>query len=314
MKSKIARHVVAISILFILPKICVGGAESGRFSGINPQQLSQSQERPQLQFFLNTGVYQPSLKQFNNAIKAFNETMTTTGYTGEVDKSYAYNVVIGAYPANGYQGSYNELEGETWYGGGVSYFLTPKLKLSLSISSFKAGAVSSLSSTFWEEKYYPEVSDWKTATWRVDESVRIRPVLLSALYQINVLGKDNISLYGGGGLGFYFSMLKNTISGNYGDPRPYSSTYDYQLTNNFQANTNPIGFHAMAGLNLGWNFIALNFDVSYHYAQGNIDKWNNSTLMEYYVYGMAKPLMDILNVKKIDLGGLLVRGGVNVNF
>lgn len=315
MKSKIALVIVAISILFTFPGINFGGTNNSRYSGFGPQKLNQSQENMQLQFFLSFGIYKPGLKEFNDAIKEFNETMMSTGYTGEVDEDYPYKVIIGSYPENGYQGRYNQLEGEQSFGGGVSYFLIPNLKLSLSISSFKTTAVSSFSSTFWEEKYYPETSGYVTATWRVDESIRIRPLLLSALYDVNILGGDSfIGLYGGGGIGFYFSTLKNTINGNYGNPKPYTTTYDYQLTNNFQANTNPIGFHALAGLSFGWDFIALNFDVSYHYAEGKIDEWHNSTLMQYYVYGMAKPLMDILNVKEIDLGGLLIRGGVNVNF
>jgi hypothetical protein len=315
MSKRIALFMVAISILFTFPGINLAGSKNGLYSWFNPQKVDQSQEGTKLQFFLSTGIYQPDLKQLNDAIKEFNETMMSTGYNGEVDENYPYKVVIGSYPENGYQGSYGQLEGEQWFGGGVSYVLIPNLKLSLSVSSFKTSAVSSLSSTFWEEKYYPEVSGWRTATWRINESIQIRPVLLTALYDVNILGRESfISLYGGGGLGFYFSTLKNTIRGNYGEPRTATTTYSYQLTNNFQANANPIGFHAMAGLSFGWNFIALNFDVSYHYAQAKIDAWQNSTLMQYYVYGMAKPLMDILNVKEIDLGGLLIRGGVNVNF
>ncbi|MCI0495867.1 hypothetical protein L0Z72_12755 [candidate division KSB1 bacterium] len=315
MKRKIALIMVAISMFLILPGLSFGGAKPGRFAEQKAQRLTQAQHRTQLQFFLNTGIYQPSLKQFNDAIKQFNKTMMTVGYVGAVDQNYPYKVVIGNYPETGYQGTYNELKGEQWLGGGVSYFLMPNLEFALSVSSFKTSAVSSLSATFWEKKYYPEVSGWKTAAWRIDESIRIRPLLFSALYYINLLRKDSfISLYGGGGVGFYFSTLKNTIHGDYGDPQSFTTTYNYQLTNNFQANTNPLGFHGMAGLSLGWNFIALNFDVSYHYAKGSIDEWNNSTLMQYYVYGMAKPLMDILNVKEIDLGGLLFRGGVNVSF
>jgi len=315
MSNRIALFIVVILILFTFPGVNRAGSNNGLYSWLSPQQANQSREGTKLQFFLSTGIYQPNLKQLNDAIKEFNETMMSTGYTGAMDENYPYNIVIGSYPENGYQGNYNQLEGEQWLGGGVSYVLIPNLKLSLSVASFKTCAFSSLSSTFWEEKYYPEVSGWRTATWRIDESIQIRPVLLTALYDVNILGRETfISLYGGGGLGFYFSTLKNNIQGNYGEPRSATTTYNYQLTNNFQANANPIGFHAMAGLSIGWNFIALNFDVSYHYAQGKIDTWQNSTLMQYYVYGMAKPLMDILNVKEINLGGLLIRGGVNLNF
>lgn len=315
MNSKIARLIVAISIFGIAPALSIGGTKPGYTAGQKAQQLTPEQPAKQLQFFINSGIYQPSLTQFNDAIKQFNETMMTVGYTGAVDQNYPYKVVIGTYPETGYQGTYSELEGEQWLGGGVSYFVMPNLELALSVSSFKTSAVSSLSSTFWEKKYYPEVSGWKTAGWRVEESIRIRPLLLSALYHINLLNKESfVSLYGGGGLGFYFSTLKNRLHGDYGEPQPYTTSYNYQLTNNFQANTNPIGFHGMAGISLGWNFIALNFDISYHYARGEIDEWPDSTLMQYYVYGMAKPLMDILNIKEIDLGGLLFRGGLNVNF
>ena len=151
--------------------------------------------------------------------------------------------------------------------------------------------------------------------WQIDESVQIHPLLLTALYEFPLFGEDSfVNLYGGGGIGFYFTTLKNTLHGNYGDPQPKTTTYNYQLTNNFQANTNPVGFHGLAGVSFGWNLISLHIDVSYHYVSGNIDQWNNSTRMQYYVYGMAKQMTDIVNVEEIDLGGLLFRGGLNVNF
>lgn len=319
MRHKIAFSLVAISllILFLIPENSLGGTNSWRYHGLNAQNTSFSREYTKLQFFFNAGMYQPGLKQFNDAIKDFNQIMTTAGYNGAVNESSEPKVVvvIGSYPEPAYNGSYDQLAGGQTLGGGISYFLHPHLKLSLSLSYFETKAASNLSSTFWEEKYYPEVSGWRTANWRVDESVNIRPLLLSALYDMNIIGsKAFINFYGGGGLGFYFSTLKNTLNGNYGEPEPYTSSYDYQLTNYFQANANPIGFHALAGLSFGWKFFALNFDVSYHYAKGKIDNWNNSTSMQYYVYGMAKEMMNVLNVKEIDLGGLLLRGGLNLNF
>lgn len=317
MRHKIAFSLVAISllILFAIPENSLGGTNRWRHYGLNAQSTNFSREYTKLQFFFNAGMYQPSLKQFNDAIENFNQIMTTTGYIGEVDESSDLKVVIGSYPEPAYQGSYDQLEGGQTYGGGVSYFLYPNLKLSLSLSYFESKAVSNLSSTFWEEKYYPEVSGWRTASWRIDESVNIRPLLFSALYDMNIIeGEGFISFYGGGGLGFYFSTLKNTVDGNYGDPQPYTSSYNYELINHFQTNVNPIGFHALAGFSFGWKFVALNFDVSYHYAKGKIDNWDNSTRMQYYVYGMAKEMMNVLNIKEIDLGGLLFRGGLNLNF
>ncbi|KPL26670.1 MAG: hypothetical protein AMS23_00840 [Bacteroides sp. SM1_62] len=314
MKDKIALIALAIALLYILPFSSIAGMKAGYYV-YQAQSLNQSLENPKIQFFINAGYYQPSLKQLNDAVKSFNQTMRFTGYAGEVDENYPYKVVIGEFPENGYEGSFEELKGDQVLGGGLSYFFSPNLKLSLSISQFETRAVSRLSSTFWEERYYPYKSTWRTSAWRIDQSVTIRPLLLSVLYDLPIIsGNGFIKLYGGGGLGFYFSTLKNTIHGDYGEPEPNVTTYNYQLTNNFQANTNPLGFHALAGISMGWKILSLNFDVSYHYANGKIDEWNDSTRMQYYVYGMAKQMMDFLNVKEIDLGGLLVRGGISFNF
>lgn len=314
MKYKIASLILAISIVCGLPGLTEAG-KNWTSLRLSPQNISQRPENTKIQFFVNGGFYQPGLKQFNDGIKEFYQTMITTGYTGEVDENYDYKVVIGQYPDPGYTGSYNEFSGEQFLGGGISYFFLPRLKVSLSISSFETKAGSNFSTRFWEERYYPEVSDWKTVTWQIDDAVKIRPLLLTALYDLPLFGEDSpVSLYGGGGIGFYFTTLQSRINGSYGEPEPRTTTYNYQLTNNFQANTNPIGLHGLAGISFGWNLVSLHVDVSYHYAKGNIDQWNNSTRMQYYVYGMAKQLMDMMNVEEIDLGGLMVRGGVNVNF
>lgn len=293
----------------------------------NPPQLNRAQNpgHTQIQFFVNSGLYRPSLKQLNDGIKALYQTMTTTGYTGAVDESYQYKVVIGEYPETGYAGNYELLQSEYLWGGGMSYYFTPEFKISLSLSDFQTQAATQFSATFFVERYYPNVSEWVTATWQLQNEATIRPMLVSALYELPLLsGNTSFSIYGGGGFGFYFTTLKNKIEGHYGEAEAHASTYNYQLTNNFQVNTNPIGYHALAGFSFGYKIIALNFDLSYHFAEGTnyhrdsrdnkISNWENSTRMKYYVYGMSKELMETLNVDQIDLGGLLFRSGLSLSF
>ena len=120
MKYKIAALILAISIICGLAGLS-GAGEKWKTLRLNPQNMSQAQENSHLQFFVNGGYYQPSLKQFNDGIKEFYETMIKTGYTGEVDENYDYKVVIGQYPDPGYTGTYNELKGEQFLGGGISF-------------------------------------------------------------------------------------------------------------------------------------------------------------------------------------------------
>lgn len=307
---------ISVCLLLLLQQNTFAGFKNGVYYYEPPQTTSrQNSNFAQIQFFFNSGVYQPSLKQLNDRIKSFHQTMITTGYTGERDENYDYKIIIGSYPENGYSGDYEHLQSNNFWGGGFSYFFSPKFKISLSVVNFKAEASSQFSSTFFVERYYPEVSEWINATWAIQNSINIRPLLVSALYEQPLMTGDmSFSIYGGGGFGFYFTTVKNKIEGHYGDEQLHTTTYNYELVNNFQANTNPLGFHALAGFNFGYKTCSLNFDISYHYAEGALNQWNNSTRMKYYVYGMSKELMETLNVDAIDLGGLMFRGGINLSF
>ena len=245
---------------------------------------------PQIEFYAGIGYYNPSFKDWNDAIKDFNSYMEIMG--GE-DLQDFWQVKDGAFSPleNGLVdlGTYtkqssDELKANAINHLGKKYFFKPKLSLSLSIAYYNANA---------STKYFAEAqgseNTWPYFGYSVSDQITVSqeittyPTLFSFYYDPALPFEDFLNFYVGGGVGFYFSTVTTDITKDYvmdhskGDAGwdVVDISYDpvnSEIISNIRAKINPFGYHVSAGLNFGFKNIFMNMEVGYNFAIAKLDE------------------------------------------
>lgn len=304
------KKISIVTILMVCILIGSGFAEPNpkNMSGKTlPQKSSEASLTKQLSLFVDYGYFQPSLKQLNDGIAALNTRLQSSEFVNQ-------------------SGSLAETGGEPYVNFGMRYFFRPDLSLSLSIGHL---------TTDLENSYHAEIQDkepmWPDRDINISHSlgysseIRINPALFTLQYSLPFSPmKDQLELYVGGGLGFYFSSIVSDVDWKY--ESVYSNgkgifadsveTYSSDLIANVRANANPLGYHLVLGGNFQMGVLTFHLEMTYNYAKAKIDEdeWLFFTQKQSYQDAVPESYFEELKIDELDFGGFLFKGGIGLTF
>lgn len=306
MQKKVLFLLLSFFIIAFLP----GSAES---------QSNESNSRKQLQLFVGAGNFKPALDQWNNGIEELHASLTTTSYTSNASS-----------PALMESGNYIDF--------GLEYFFTENFSAALSIGHLKYDVSNSYTGTYNQDGGRPLCTIINEEQMKFSHEIRMNPALLTLSYTLQPLKNYSMfSVYGGGGVGYYFTSLKNELFMDMDDTYLYKqSTIDtvvsLDLLANLKANVNPLGYHLKAGFNFNYGIFHLNLEAGYHFAKAEIkeedDKWTyftrkyqyllddtvNYKCFETTLFQIEEEQFDKLKLDELDLSGLMLKANFGFSF
>ena len=275
-----------------------------------------------LEMFVGMGYYNPSLKEWNDGLKNFDNTLNSMGITSQSETV-------------GY------IEGQYFYNLGIKYYFNEYLSLSLSIGQFNADASTQYSlDALTREPYWPSRDIHETHNLKTEQDIRITPTLLTLSYNIPFYPiKEMLNFYVGAGLGYYFSSIKNDLYWDYtavysGGKRADSDSSYVISTNllaNIQTNANPLGYHFLTGCNIGFSIFRINLEAGYNYAKTEIKEkdWTyfsrkeTITLDFPMLFEIPEEILDDIRYddptakskkKTLDFSGIMFKVGIGLSF
>lgn len=304
------RKIVIVTILLV--GILVGSGLSGpnqnEFSKkMPPQNSSEAPKTKQLALFVDYGYFNPSLKQLNDGFSNLDTRLEASDYVNQ-------------------SSSLGETGGAPYISFGARYYFRPDLNLTFSIGHLTTDVANSYHADFYEkERMWPDRDINISHSLAYTSEIRLNPVLFSLQYSLPFSPmKEQLNLYVGGGLGFYFSSIVNEVHWEYESVLSNGSgvyadsvhTYASDLIANVRANTNPLGYHAVVGGNFKIGILTLNLEMTYNYAKAKIENndWRFFTQKQSYSDAVPESYFEELKIDELDFGGFFFKGGIGLTF
>ena len=304
---------LSLSVTKAVPK------ESKAMAGYQSYHPSGTTNRVQVEFFTGFGYFNPSLKQWNDGIETLFNQLTTTYYQSASSDA-------------------NTLNGRQYFDMGVRYHLNDMLSLALSVGHFKADESTRFSGDYIEDYHRPLCTIHNIEDLLYLHEIRINPTLLTVTYKPPLFqDTKRIDVYVGGGIGYYFSSIKNEIDMKMDDEYLYKSTaidtvVSLNLLANLRANSNPFGAHVLGGLNFNFGNFLLSVEGGYHFATATYEKtdWLFFTqkhqqqlpassqysykCYENKIHQIDMDRFDEMKIDKLDFSGFVIKGRIGLTF
>ncbi|MBN1154874.1 hypothetical protein JXB12_08175 [candidate division KSB1 bacterium] len=318
MIRKLLLFTVFITLL-ISSTIHAGPGGSRAILNYQSTQMRTAAHGAHVEFFTGFGYFNPTLKQWNDGIEALYDKLTTTYYE---------SASSGA----------NTIGGQPYIDFGVRYHFNENVSLSLSIGHFKAEENTRFSGDYIEDYPKPLCTVHHIEDLLYLHEIRINPTLLTLTYKPPLFpGTDRYDLYIGGGVGYYFSSIKNEIDMKMDDEYLYRSSaidtvVSLNLLSNMQANSNPLGFHVLSGINFNLGKLFISLEGGYHFAKASYDErdWLFFTqkqqqqlpassqysykCYENKIHQIEPDRFDEIKINELDFSGFMVKGRIGLFF
>jgi len=307
--------VATVLVLMILSSV------PGWSGGLNLQSPNNpvTHSYKQIELFAGYGYFNPGLKKLNDGIDALHDGLVNTYYVSS-------------------SSSANTIGGLPYIDFGIRYFINTNLSISLSVGHYEADESNQYSGNYIEDFDKPLCTIHKIEDLTYSHEIRINPTLLSLTYEPPVLqNMKALDMYIGGGVGYYFSSLKNELDMGMDDEYTYrTATIDtvvsLNLLANHQANSNPLGFHLLGGININVGRFLFSLEGSYHFAKAEYEEsdWIYFTqkhqqqlpsssqysykCYENKIFQIDESRLEDTKVKELDFSGFIIKGRIGLSF
>lgn len=218
----------------------------------------------QLELKVGAGMYNPSFTNWNDGINQLDATMAGLNYQRE--------------------GSVHTLAGNTLYQFEIKYHINSVWSLGLCISHFETDASTVYTRQTTERlNFWPNFHLNQELEREFTQEIRINPTMLTVSMAIPWSPKrDMVDLYVGGGIGYLFSRIKNSMDvgnsitlhsavGSYADT---TINLVHQLLAHTSTNVNPLAYQATVGVNVKFGIATINLEAGYQFARAEINTGN----------------------------------------
>lgn len=278
---------------------------------------SQTNASKKLRLFAGAGLFSPSFDAWNTGIEDLHNMLTMSAYTG----------------SNANPGI---MEGGNYLDFGVEYFFTENISAALSIGHFEIDLSNPYTGEYTQNGTRPLCTIINNEQLEYKHDIRVNPALISLAYTFKPLkNNEMISVFAGGGVGYYFSSIKNELYMDMNDTYLYKeATVDtvisLDMLANLKANVNAPGYHLKSGININYGILNLNLEVGYHFAKADIgeEDWTYFTQKYQYLldtsvnykcyettlYQIREEQFDNLKIDELDLSGLMFKADIGLFF